>query len=131
MTSILTRLARDERGANVVEFAIALPVLVVFIYGIFTIGMLFQANAGMQHALGEGARLATIYPTPTDTELQKRIAVKKFGLNGGTLSTPSITTDAVNGYKTISLTYSRPTDFLLFDGPTVSLTRSKRVYLAS
>ncbi len=32
-----------------------MPILVLFIYGIFQVGLLFQANAGMQHALGEGA----------------------------------------------------------------------------
>ena len=43
---------RDERGAATIEIAIALPILVLFIYGMFTIGVLFQANAGLQHSLG-------------------------------------------------------------------------------
>jgi len=131
MTKLFRRLLRDERGANVIEFALVLPVLTVFIYGIFVVGKLFEANAGMQHALGEAARYATIYPTPTDAQLTARMSAKKFGTNtmGGTLSALSISTSGTT--KTLSLTYSQPTDFLLFDGPNVSITRSKKVYLAS
>ena len=32
----------------------------------FQFGVILQANAGMQHALGEGARYATLYPKPAD-----------------------------------------------------------------
>ena len=132
MTNRFKRLLADDRGSNIIEFAIALPVLILFIYGIFTVGLMFQANAGVQHALGEAARYATIYPTPTDAQLQTRITSKTFGLKGGTLQTPVIdNSNVTNGYKTITLTYSRPTNFLFFKGPTVTITRSKRVYLSS
>jgi len=57
---ILRSIQSDERGAAIIEMAIAVPVLVSMIYGIFTIGQLFEANAGMEHALGEGARYATL-----------------------------------------------------------------------
>lgn len=131
MTGQRNRLRLDQRGAAIVEMAIALPVLILFIYGIFVVGLLFWANAGMQHALGEGARFATIFPTPTDSQLQSRVTSSTFGTYNGTLATPSITTNVAGRYKDISLTYSQPTDFLFFDGPTVSITNSKRVYLAS
>lgn len=128
----LKRLWADERGANLVEFALALPVLILMIYGIFSIGLLFQANAGIQHALGEAARYATIFPTPTNAQIQARITDKTFGLKGGTLQTPVIDdTQLANGYKTITMTYTRPTKFLFFNGPTVTITKSKRVYLSS
>ena len=59
-------LRRCQRGAAVIEFALTVPILVLIIYGIFQVGLLFQANAGMQHALGEGARYATLcMPTST------------------------------------------------------------------
>lgn len=127
---------RDERGANLIEFAIALPVLVSFIWGIFQIGLVFQAQAGMQHALGEAARLATIYPTPTDDALRARLAAKKFGTYNGTLNALQIANDTTGPggtvrFKDLTLTYSQPTDFIFVNGPTVTMTRSKRVYLAS
>ena len=51
--TLFKRLKRNQRGAAVIEIAIALAVLITFIYGIFQMGTLYQANAGMQHALGE------------------------------------------------------------------------------
>jgi Flp pilus assembly protein TadG len=125
----------NEEGAAVIEMAIALPVLIVFIYGIFVVGQLFQASAGMQHALGEAARHATIYPTPSDDDLRAKVTSRKFGTGGGTLSTLAIANGGGGAlgpaYKDLSLTYSQPTDFLLFSGPNVSVTRSKRVYLST
>jgi Flp pilus assembly protein TadG len=131
MTRLLKRLWADESGANIIEFAIAVPVLTVFIYGIFVVGKLFEAQAGMQHALGEAARYATLYPTPTDDQLKAKMAAKKFGVTGnaGVLSPLSISTSG--NTKTLSLTYTQQTNFLLFKGPAVSLTKSKKVYLAA
>ncbi|HET7708055.1 MAG TPA: TadE/TadG family type IV pilus assembly protein [Sphingomicrobium sp.] len=126
------KIRADQQGAAVIETAIALPVLILFIYGIFVVGQLFQASAGMQHALGEAARLATIYPTPSDADLRARMAAKKFGTQSGTLSPLGIANGGTPAipYKDLSLTYTQPTDFLFFNGPNVSLTRTKRVYLA-
>jgi Flp pilus assembly pilin Flp len=129
--TLLQHLRRDQGGSSAIEFAIAVPVLVAFIYGIFSVSLLFQANAGVQHALGEAARYATIFPTPTDTQIQTMISESDFGLGGGTLDTPVIdNSQLANGYKTISLTYHRPVHLLFMNGPTVTITRSKRVYVA-
>ena len=123
-------------GSAAVEFALAVPVLILFIYGFFTMGLIYQANAGLQNALGEGARFATLYieannGPPSDSEIQTRITSGQFGLSGGTLQPPEIdNTDIANGWKTIRLTYSRPTEFLFFPGPTINVTREKRVYIA-
>lgn len=122
-------LRRDEQGAAAIEFAIAVPVLILFIYGIFRIGLLFQANAGMQHALGEGARYATIYPTPTDAQIQTRMNSRLFGNGYGAFTVVAPASSA--GYKTLTVTYTTPMDFLLVPGPTVTLSRSKRVYVAT
>ena len=127
----LRKLAGDRSGSTAVEFAVAVPVLVSFVWGIFQVGLLYRANAGMQHALGEAARFATIWPTPSDTAIQAKITSGKFGLNNGTWGTPTIQTDTTANTKLITVTYSQPTDFLFFQGPTVSLTRSKLVYLST
>lgn len=133
------RLRRDERGAAVIEIAIALPTLILFIWGIFQLGIAFQANAGMQHALGEGARFATLClnptstgcSTPTNTAISNRIYDRVFGTNVGTFSTP-IVTDGPSGekYKDLSVTFTMPTNFLFFNGPNISITKTKRVYVA-
>jgi Flp pilus assembly protein TadG len=141
MTRLLS-LRGDQRGAAAIEMAIALPVLVTFIWGIFKLGVAFQANAGMQHALGEGARLATLCynpdpdtgcETPTDAEITTRISQKMFGTGIGSFSTPTVTTppstDCEN-CRDLSVTYTMPMDFLFFEAPDLDLTRTKRVYLA-
>ena len=131
MTRILRKLRSNSEGAAAIEFAVAVPVLTVMIWGMFQVGLIFQANAGMPHALGEAARYATIFPTPSDTDLQTRITAKKFGLGNGTWGTPTIVTDTAAGTKTITVSYSQPTDFLLFAGPTVTMTKSKVVYYSA
>ena len=136
------RIRRNEDGAAAVEFALAVPILTTFIYGIAQLGMLFQASAGMQHGLGEAARLGTLCVNisaagcgvPTDAQLTARVTATVYGTQRGTLGALSITpspTTATTQYRDLSLTYTQPTDFLFFAGPNVTLTRTKRVYLAT
>lgn len=131
---LLRQLVANRTGSAAVEFAVAVPVLAMMVWGIFQVGVLYEANAGMQHALGEGARYTTIWPTPTDTQIQTKITSAKFGLGNGTWDTPVIdnanSAAANGGYKLITVTYHQPTDFLLIAGPTVDLSASKRVYLS-
>ncbi|QNM83629.1 pilus assembly protein [Sphingomonas sabuli] len=129
----LAILKRDERGAAAVEFALAIPVLISFIWGIFQTGMLLQANAAMQHALGEGARYATLYVAsttdhrPSDTEIVAKINSSMISPPAGSFDVDDPITGA--GFKTLSVTYTMPMDFLFFEGPTVTMTRSKKVYV--
>jgi Flp pilus assembly protein TadG len=125
--NVFIRLLRDERGAAALEMAIALPVLILMIYGIFRIGLLFEANAGMQHALGEGARFATLFPTPTNAQITTRMNARLFGKGYGTFTVAAPAAGV--GSMTLTVTYTTPMDFLLLPGPTVTLTRSKVVYL--
>ncbi|HEX6661437.1 MAG TPA: TadE/TadG family type IV pilus assembly protein [Sphingomicrobium sp.] len=140
MTRFLHILGRNERGASIIEFAISVPVLTLFVYGIFVIGQLFEANAGMQHALGEGARYATLClnpssvtgcSVPTDTAIQTKVSNGLFGTQSGSWGTPTISTSTANKTKTITVTYSQQMQFLFFTGPTVTLTRSKVVNYAT
>jgi hypothetical protein len=126
-------LRTDDRGAATVEMALTLPILLMFIYGIFTIGVVLAANAGMQHALGEGARLATLYPTPDNGRIRDRMAAKVFGVHVGTFSTPTVTDppSGQGGYRILSVSFSVTPNFLFFNGPQINLTRQKKVYLSN
>ena len=124
----------DEQGATTVEMAFALPVLLMFIYGIFQYGVILMAHAGMQHALGEGARYATIFPVPTDSQITTKVSNSVFGMNVGTFSAPSITTPAAadcTNCRLLSVTYTVTPKFIFFNGPAITLTRTKRIYLAA
>jgi len=134
--TLLRHLRANEDGAAVVELAISLPVLVTLIYGIFECSQLYEANSGMQHALGEGARYATLCipdtasstgcDNPTDTNIKAAENAKLFGPAGGSFNVQDVV-DGTN-VKTLTITYTRPMNFLLFAGPTITLTRSKQVY---
>jgi Flp pilus assembly protein TadG len=132
---MLSLLRRNESGAAAIEMALALPILVSMIYGLFQVGLLYQANAGMQHALGEGARVATLYErfttnnVPTDTAIKSRMTSKLFGRGDGTFTVADPVTGT--GYKDLSITYSKRMNFIFFSGPTITLTRSKRAYTVS
>jgi len=132
----LFRIRRHERGAAVVEFALTVPVLITLIYGIFEFSQLYEANAGMQHALGEGARFATLcVPTSTgcnaetNVDIKARMNAKLFGPIDGTFNVQDVV-DGTNS-KTLTITYTRTMNFLFFTGPAVTLTRSKLVYTPS
>jgi Flp pilus assembly protein TadG len=135
-------LVRNNDGAAAIEMAFALPILILFIYGIFQVGVAFQASAGMQHALGEGARLATLFPEPTNDDVKARIQSKVFGVGVGNFSDPTVTeqcttsgatacpTGTTSTYKDLSVTFTMTPNFLFFTGPQINLTRTKRVYTA-
>jgi Flp pilus assembly protein TadG len=134
----------DSRGSAAIEFAIAAPVMISLIWGIFQVAMVLEANAGVQQALGQGARYATVYdPTTggpqTSSAVLTKITSSKFGANRGTFYTacPETCIDTTHaasangGYWDIQVTYSVPTNFLFSTGPTVTIVKTKRVYLPS
>jgi Flp pilus assembly protein TadG len=129
----------DERGTAAIEVAISLPVIITMIYGIFSIGQLFMANAGIQHALGQGARMANLCAAqgsagctlPTTTALKAKMNADVFGKFNGTWDVPAVdTSTASSGYITLTVGYHQTMSFAFFTGPTINLSRSKLVYLA-
>ena len=53
---------RDEQGAALLEFAISLPLLVVFIVGIFDFSGAFNQKQKIEQAAQEGAIIAGAQP---------------------------------------------------------------------
>lgn len=128
MTRLLL-LKRDERGATAIETAFALPIFIMMLWAIIQFGLMFRAMAGMQHALGEGARLATIYPRPDDADIKALISAKVYGIQPGTFTVGNPVSGA--GYLDLSVRYTQPTSLLLLPGPTIDVTKTKRVWVAS
>lgn len=135
-----TNLKQSEDGAAAIEMAIAVPVLILFLIGIFSFGQVLEAQAGMQHALGEGARLGTLClnpatggscTLPSSTQIRDRVNSKLFGTSNGTFDSPAVdTTTATSGYVTITVTYHQAMNFAFFSIPSMTFTQSKLVYLA-
>ena len=128
----LARLKRDESGVAVIEMAFALPVLIIMIWMIIQLGLVFRAMAGIQHALGEGARVATLWPVPTKATVQAKMEAAVYGIKPGTFVIPPPGTGTADGsnYLDLEVTYTQPTDLLIIPGPTIKVSRSKRVWVS-
>lgn len=51
---------RRESGASAVEFALVLPILILFLFGIIQFGLAFARSQGMEAVARESARLASL-----------------------------------------------------------------------
>ena len=130
---MMRNLCRDRRGAAVVELAFALPVLIILMWVIIQLGLVFRAMSGIQHGLGEGARYATLFPKPTDADIKTKITQTVYGIGPGSFTIPTPTSGVADGanYLDLKVTYTQPTDLLLMRGPTITVSRSKRVWIAA
>ena len=127
----LRRLARETKGAAALEFALATPVLVTFIVGIAQLGILFMANNGLDSAVAAGARYATIYPRPSDTQIQALIASERWGLDPANMTTPVIThgTTTNNNWVRISTSYNVDLNFVFFTINDVTLSETRTAWV--
>ena len=130
--TIFQRLRHDQAGSPAVEFAFAAPVLLLFVIGIVQLGLLFSATAGMASGVNEGARFATIFPTPTDAQIVARINQKRFMVQNAYVQVLPPVHGTSNGVPYIDLTmnYSAPLNFVFFTTPAVTLKQTRRVYLS-
>jgi len=123
--NMIRSLATATRGAAAVEFAMITPPLVLML-----VGILYGANAGLEHAVGEGARFATLYPSPTNDAIKARVTDKEFALRSDRLIGPNVSRGIVDGtkYVDVTMSYDVPLDFVLFQGPTIRLTETRRAF---
>ena len=138
------RLHRNDDGVAAIEMAFALPVLIVMIWAFVQLAEVFRAAAGIQQALGEGARYATLCLNPSSTagcsaptpdDIKTKIEASVYGIGPGRFDNPppSVTagTSGTSRYYDLTVTYTQSTSLLLFPGPDISVTRSKRVWIAN
>ena len=146
---LVRRISSNDDGAAAIEMAFALPVLVVMIYTFFQLAQVYRAMAGIQQALGEGARYATlcINPTalgcdapspgtgtsPASGTIKAKIQASVYGIGPGTFTVddPVAGTSGTGAYYDLTVRYTQPTNLLLFPGPTITVSRSKRVWTAA
>ena len=65
---------RSERGSQLIEFALVLPLLLLVVLGIMDFGLLFQRYEAVTNAAREGARIAVLqgYTAPDVEERVKQ-----------------------------------------------------------
>jgi hypothetical protein len=126
------KLRRDEGGAAVIELAFGLPVFIMLIWMIVQLGLVFRAMSGIQHALGQGARAATLWPVPDNQTVLDAMNDAVYGVGPGhfDITEPVEGTADGSDYIDLQVTYSQNTDLIILPGPTISVTRSKRVWIS-
>ena len=86
MVSVLRRLRRSESGAEVIEFALTLPLLMLVVLGIIEFGFVFQQYEVVTNAAREGARIASLstYGSTAAVRRQNAMArVNQYLVAGG------------------------------------------------
>lgn len=112
---------RDERGSQIVEAALVLPLLLLVLLGILDFGLLFQRYEAVTNAAREGARVA-ILPGYTDADVENR--VQQYLTDAGLTAAPTTTVIPpagvdVGGGTCITMTgatVSYPHDYFLVGG---------------
>jgi Flp pilus assembly protein TadG len=90
MVSITKRRFKSERGAELIEFALVFPLLLLVILGIVDFGFLFQRMEVVTNAAREGARVGVL-PGYLQADVQTRVQqyIVAGGLPSGDLATPT------------------------------------------
>ena len=74
------RLAKGDRGAELIEFALVLPLLLLLVLGIVDSAFMFQRLEVVTNAAREGARIAVL---PSYNTADVRARVNNYLLDGG------------------------------------------------
>jgi Flp pilus assembly protein TadG len=124
------RRLRSARGAELIEFALLLPVLLLLLAGILDMGFLFNNYAVVTNAAREGARMAAV---PGWAEADVRTRVNNY-LTGAGLQLVGVTTSvepvavdvggrSINGVKVV---VSYPYSYLIL-GPVAKMIQGGSV----
>jgi len=115
MASILGLLRRwrSDAGAELIEFALAFPLLLLVVFGIIDFGFLFQQYEVVTNAAREGARIATLpdYQSAFDTYGPNR-ALEYLDAAGLTDPGRSASASCNAGLFTVTVTYPHNYSFV-------------------
>jgi Flp pilus assembly protein TadG len=72
--------SRKERGQDLAEYALILPIFLLVIFSIFDMGRAVYYYSALQNSVREGARYGIIYPEDV-TGIENIVRQKAVGLN--------------------------------------------------
>lgn len=76
------KLRKDENGQSLVEFALVVPVLLLFLLGIVEFGWLFNAKISLTSAAREGARVAAVSNINHQAKAEEAVESALSGTSG-------------------------------------------------
>jgi Flp pilus assembly protein TadG len=109
----------NDRGVELIELAIVLPILVTLLIGIVDFAFLFQRWEVVTNATREGARLASLGYLAPDVEARVQSYLDAGGLSAtATIGVNLATTESPGGLavntRTVTVTY--PSSFIFLPG---------------
>lgn len=119
VSTVTRRSVRDDRGSNLIEFALVFPLLLLITAGIIDVGLLIKDYQVVTNAAREGARYAALLPELDEEAVQGRVAayLTAAGLNGADAATAADPIPVAIGGGTdlpgISVVVSYPRDYLM------------------
>ena len=90
VSNCISRRSRDQRGAAVVEFAIASVVLLMLLFGIISYGYALSFKQGLTQAAAEGARAAAVASTGTAATAAANAVIPALGAFNKSCSSPGM-----------------------------------------
>ena len=123
----LRKRVRSERGAELIEFALTLPLLLLLVLGIIEFGFLFQEYEVVTNSAREGARLAALIPSAGYTTDEAKARVTDYLTAGGldlakAVPAPTVVQSQVQlggiipakcvSAYTVTVTYQHPVPFV-------------------
>lgn len=132
----LASLWRDRSGATATEFVLVIPLWMTIFLALVQVAVLFWANAGLSHALGEGARVAALFSPAGRTNdalgnaIVARIEAARFGIVPDDMPDPDLSfATTAGGVPFVDISVEYNAKLLLFDVPALTLRHQRRVYL--
>jgi Flp pilus assembly protein TadG len=121
----LRRFRACERGAELIELAVTLPILLALVAGIIDFGILFQRYEVLTNAAREGARVGVL-PSYATADVQARVTnyLAASGINDAPAAAVVYGTEAIGAggltVSTVTVTVQYPHSFIIL-GPVAAL----------
>jgi len=120
-----SQLASDIDGGVIVEFAVAMPVMLLFVYGIMITGLVSWTKIQLAQATYAAARCGALNQTtcPTTTTIQAFAVQQAVGIANVTNATFTVTTPANCGGATAQASVKVQASYTFtFPFPSISVT---------
>ena len=127
---------RGEKGANLVEFAILAPFLILLLFGIIEFAWVFATNLDVKHGAREGARITAVNtPDTGNVDLAAEICSRMDLVGSDTATTITWASDGTPAVgEGVIVTVSTPLstltgimDWAFGSGPTLDSTVEMRI----
>jgi Flp pilus assembly protein TadG len=97
MTNRFVRAIRDRRGQALAEFALVLPLVLLFIAGIVEMGRAWNIKQVVTDAAREGARYTVVWDPTVDSNAVKAKIMQRLAL--GNITTATVTISPSAGWR--------------------------------